>query len=79
MQGATVTVEVEGCPEAMHESLVRIDGFPPGNVLLNKAETDSPEVKLGDFGLSRMQQLTTQPTMNPDAGTVRCEPAPGHE
>jgi hypothetical protein len=45
------------------------------NILLNKADSDWPEVKLGDFGLSKIQ-LVTQPTMHPEAGTVRaCETA----
>jgi hypothetical protein len=41
----------------------------PANVLLNGADSDTPAVKLGDFGLSRIQAVT-MPTLNPEAGTV---------
>ncbi|KAG2434669.1 hypothetical protein HXX76_007562 [Chlamydomonas incerta] len=52
----------------MHPTIIHRD-LKPANVLLNKASSDAPEVKLADFGLARIR-ATTMPTAEPEAGTA---------
>ncbi|KAG2427461.1 hypothetical protein HXX76_012397 [Chlamydomonas incerta] len=53
--------------EYLHPTITHRD-LKPDNVLLNRADAPRPEVKLADFGLSRMR-AATQPTARPEAGT----------
>ncbi|KAG2423593.1 hypothetical protein HXX76_015231 [Chlamydomonas incerta] len=57
----------------MHPTITHRD-LKPANVLLNKASSESPEVKLADFGLARIR-AATMPTVEPEAGTAAyCAP-----
>jgi serine/threonine protein kinase len=51
----------------LHPTVVHRD-LKPANVLLNRAASDLPEVKLADFGLSRLSH-TVLVTNAPGAGT----------
>ncbi|KAG2485602.1 hypothetical protein HYH03_015665 [Edaphochlamys debaryana] len=54
--------------EYLHPTIVHRD-LKPANVLINNPDSPFPEVKLADFGLSRIWD-TVQPTKTPEAGTT---------
>ncbi|GLI70250.1 hypothetical protein VaNZ11_015096 [Volvox africanus] len=51
----------------LHPTIVHRD-LKPANVLINDAASDTPVIKLTDFGLSRLR-MTVRSTKHPDAGT----------
>ncbi|KAG2485603.1 hypothetical protein HYH03_015666 [Edaphochlamys debaryana] len=62
-----IAAEVAKGLEYLHPTIVHRD-LKPANVLINNITSPLPEVKLADFGLSRIWD-TVQPTKTPEAGT----------
>ncbi|KAG2485601.1 hypothetical protein HYH03_015664 [Edaphochlamys debaryana] len=62
-----IATEVAKGLEYLHPTIVHRD-LKPANVLINNPDSPFPEVKLADFGLSRIWD-TVQSTKTPEAGT----------
>ncbi|KAG2483659.1 hypothetical protein HYH03_017462 [Edaphochlamys debaryana] len=62
-----IAIEIAKGLEYLHPTIVHRD-LKPANVLLNNADSDTPVVKLTDFGLSRLNH-TVIITRAPGAGT----------
>ncbi|KAG2433365.1 hypothetical protein HXX76_008426 [Chlamydomonas incerta] len=52
----------------LHPTIVHRD-LKPANVLINNPNSDTPVVKLTDFGIARIYE-STRPTVSPESGTV---------
>ncbi|KAG2490801.1 hypothetical protein HYH03_010723 [Edaphochlamys debaryana] len=63
-----IVLQVAQALSYMHPTVIHCD-LKPGNILLSKADSPTPAVKLGDFGLSRLQS-TIRATRHADAGTA---------
>ncbi|KAG2443438.1 hypothetical protein HXX76_001796 [Chlamydomonas incerta] len=63
-----IALQIAQALEYLHPLLAHRD-LKPANVLLNGADTDYPQVKLSDFGLSRFV-VNTLFTRRPEAGTA---------
>eukprot|EP00198_Chlamydomonas_reinhardtii_P008098 XP_001697435.1 predicted protein [Chlamydomonas reinhardtii] len=62
-----IAIQVAQGLEYLHPTVLHRD-LKPANVLISDPESDTPIVKLADFGLSKIAEMTLQ-TANPEAGT----------
>ncbi|KAG2455058.1 hypothetical protein HYH02_000883 [Chlamydomonas schloesseri] len=62
-----IAIQVAQGLEYLHPTVYHRD-LKPANVLISNPESDTPIVKLTDFGLSKITEMTVQ-TANPEAGT----------
>ncbi|GFR47098.1 hypothetical protein Agub_g8668, partial [Astrephomene gubernaculifera] len=62
-----IGTEIARALEYLHPTIVHRD-LKPDNVLISQADSPHPQVKVSDFGLSRLRS-TVMPTTNPGAGT----------
>ncbi|KAG2424558.1 hypothetical protein HXX76_014438 [Chlamydomonas incerta] len=62
-----IGVEICRGLEYLHPTIIHRD-LKPANVLVNQPDSDTPEVKLSDFGLARIRAATLR-TAQPESGT----------
>ncbi|KAG2440297.1 hypothetical protein HXX76_004408 [Chlamydomonas incerta] len=62
-----IAIQVAQGLEYLHPTVFHRD-LKPANVLISNPDSDTPIVKLTDFGLSKISEMTLK-TVNPEAGT----------